>query len=184
MKRNKTLVWIFLIGIVTLFAQCKDSGEELKPDDENELITTVKLTFTESGTSNALTFQFKDLDGDGGNPASRFDTIALKADVSYKLDVEFLDESKTPAENTTEEIKKESDEHLIVFTSNPAALLTYTYGDKDVNNFPIGLTGTAKTGTPGEGKLTVQLRHQPGVKNGTPSPGSDDARLDFILKVK
>jgi hypothetical protein len=98
--------------------------------------------------------------------------------------IELLDESKSPVDDITKEVEEESYEHLFVYTPSPAALLTYTYGDKDKNNYPIGLTGSAVTGAAGDGKLKVQLRHQPGAKNGSPTPGSDDVNLDFILKVK
>lgn len=58
--------------------------------------------------------------------------------------MEFLDESKTPVEDITEEIEEESDEHLLIYTASPAKLLTYTYGDKDASNFPIGFMGLQK----------------------------------------
>jgi hypothetical protein len=184
MKMNRKLTWALMLGISLAFTQCKDSGEEVKPDDENELITSVVLSFTEQGTSTTRTFSYKDADGDGGNPPSQFDTVALKPNTTYAVTIAFLDESKTPADNITDEIEEEADEHLIVYTPSPASLLTYTYGDKDANNHPIGLTGSALTGAAGLGKLKVQLRHQPGVKNGTPTPGSDDVNLDFNLKIQ
>jgi hypothetical protein len=184
MNMNRKLTWMLLFGIATLFTQCKDSGEEVEADDENELITSITLTFTEVGTGAVSTFAYKDPDGDGGNAPTRFDTISLKANSSYIVTPEFLDESKTPVENITEEIKEKAFEHLLVYTPNPTTLLTYTYGDKDASGYPIGLTGTAKAGTAGTGVLKVQLRHQPNAKNGTPAPGSDDVNLDFNLKVK
>lgn len=105
------------------------------------------------------------------------------------MNIKLLDESKTPTEDISEEVKEKSDEHLLVFTPAPAALLTYTYGDKDARNLPVGLTGTVKTGATGSGSLRVQLRHQPPVsdkivKDGTPGPGSDDVNLNFNLVVK
>lgn len=184
MRMNRKLIWMMMFGVSALFSQCKDSGDEVEPDDENELITTVNLKFTEEGTTTISTFTFRDTDGDGGNPPSRFDTISLKPNTTYKLEIELLDESKTPVEDITEEVEEESDEHLLIYTATPTSLLTYTYGDKDKNGLVIGLTGTAKTGTADEGKLKVQLRHQPGTKNGTPTPGSDDVNLDFVLKVQ
>ena len=183
MKLNRKLSYTLLLAIAALFTQCKDSGENLTPDDENELITSVILHFKEAVSGTTTTFSFKDSDGDGGNPASKFDTISLKANASYTLTVEFLDESKSPVVDITKDIEEEQEDHLVIFTPSPASLLTYTYGDKDKNNFVIGLLGTAKAGAAGTGKLKVQLRHQPGVKNGTAAPGSDDVQLDFNLKV-
>ena len=184
MKMNRKISWMLLLAATVSFTQCKDAGDDVQIDDENELITSVTLKFTEEGTTNVQSFSYKDADGDGGNAPTAFDTIALKPNKTYTLAIELLDESKTPASNITEEVAEESDEHLFVYTPSPSTLLTYTYGDKDVNNYAIGLTGKAVTTAAGLGKLKVQLRHQPGSKNGTPGPGSDDVNLDFNLKVQ
>ncbi|WP_031526356.1 hypothetical protein [Dyadobacter crusticola] len=184
MKMYRKLSSVLFLGLAMSFMQCKDSGDDLQPDDENELITSVTLSFKEDATGTVTSFSYKDADGEGGNPPTKFDTVALKANTKYTMTVEFLDESKTPADNITEEIEEESDKHLLVYTPTPASLLTYTYGDKDANNFNVGLTGTVQTGAAGAGKLKVQLRHQPEGKNGSPTIGSDDVNLDFELKVQ
>lgn len=187
MKLNRKLIAVTLLGMTGLFVQC-DKAKDVEPDDEGELITTVQLKLAENGSSAApLTFTFRD--ADGGNPPSAFDKVVLKSNTSYTLTVEVKDDSKTPPLDITKEVKEEDDEHLFVFTPSPASLLTYTYGDQDARNFPIGLTGTARTGAAGTGKLKVQLRHQTPVggnpvKNGTPGPGSDDVNLDFEVEVK
>ena len=180
--------WVIALGSLLLLNGCK-KGMDPEPADENELITTVILRFTQQGTTNTQTVSYQDKDGDGGAAPTKFDAITLTTNTSYSLTVDLLDESKTPVRSATDEIKKEVDEHLFVYTSNPATLLTYTYGDKDSRNFPVGLTGTVRTGAVGTGKLKVQLRHQPpingiAVKNGTVAPGSDDVNLDFTLTVR
>lgn len=185
MKRLNT---VLLMAMATLFVQC-DKASDVEPDEENELITTIQLKFTENGTSTTSTFTFRDVDGDGGNPPTTFDKITLKPNTSYALAVKVLDESKSPALDITEEIEEEADEHLFVFTPNPASLLIYTYADKDDKNFPLGLSGIVRTNAAGAGTLKVQLRHQPpvngkAVKDGTPGPGSDDVNLDFNVEVK
>ena len=184
MKVNCKLTWGLLFGIVTLFTQCKDSGTAVEPDDENELITSVTLKFTEQGTTNVSSFSYKDADGDGGNAPTKFDTISLKPNTTYSVAIELLDESKTPTDDITKEVEEESDEHLFIYTPNPSSLLAYTYADKDKNGIKIGLVGSALTGAAGTGTLKVQLRHQPGAKDGTNMPGSDDVNLDFILEVE
>ncbi len=177
-----------LSAALALLGGCKDKADEPIPGDENELITTVRLKFTEQGTTTTRTFAYRDPDGDGGQAPTTFDKITLSAGKTYGLTVELLDESKSPAVNTTEEIDEQRDEHLLVYTVTPAPLGTYTYGDKDSRNLPVGLTGTFATGAAGTGKLRVQLRHQPPVngtpsKNGTASPGSDDVNIEFDLAV-
>lgn len=188
MRKNSILMSALVLGLMATLTQC-NKAENVTPADENELITTVQLEFTPVGGGSAQTFTYNDPDGDGGNPAVKFDTVSLMANTSYTLKMKVLDESKTPADNITEEVAKEKDEHLFVFTPDPASLLAYTYDDEDSRNFPVGLTGTAKTGAAGTGKLRVQLRHQPPingkiVKDGTTGPGSDDVNLNFNLKVK
>lgn len=185
-KRNQRhIALLSLLLSATLFTvSCKD--EEVDAEEENELITTVKLNFTSGGTTQS--FKYSDSDGDGGK-APTVDAISLKPNTTYTLTVEVLDESKMPVSDITEEVKEESDEHLFVYTPTPSSLLTYTYGDKDANNFVIGLTGSAKTNAAGTGKLKVQLRHQPPIngkatKDGTPTPGSDDINIDFNVAVQ
>ncbi|MEZ4903164.1 MAG: hypothetical protein R2822_16095 [Spirosomataceae bacterium] len=114
--------------------------------------------------------------------------ISLKANKTYQLEVSFLDESKSPAENITQEVKEEADEHLVVITSMPAALFIYTATDKDSRNLPIGLVGSLKTNAANTGTLRLQLRHQPPVggvamKDGTANLGSDDVNVAFNLTV-
>jgi hypothetical protein len=178
----KTKFWIIGLLSLSIFSCEKTEVEE----EENELITTIKLKLTEGGSTQ--TFAYKDLDGDGGK-APTIDNITLKANKTYTLAVELLNESVSPAQDLTKEIEAEKDEHLFVYTSSPATLFTYTYGDKETRNFPVGLTGTLKTTTAGSGKLKVQLRHQPPAngnptKNGTVTPGSDDINVDFNVAVQ
>jgi hypothetical protein len=176
-------LWIIGLLSLSIFSCEKDNIED---EDENELITTVRLKFTEGGSTQ--TFAYKDLDGDGGK-APTIDNVTLKPNKTYTLAVELLNESVSPVEDLTKEIEAEKDEHLFIFTPSPASLLTYTYGDKDSRNFPVGLTGTLKTTTAGSGKVKVQLRHQPpangkATKDGTATPGSDDINIDFNVSVQ
>lgn len=187
MKHAHLILTFALTLTLTLFISSCGSKESPEPEDENELITTVRLNFTENGTSTSQKFEWKDTDGDGGNPpvTSR---INLKSGRTYGLEIEFLDESKTPADNKTAEIKAKGDEHLVVLTSTPTSLFNYTVNDKDSRNFPIGLSGTVVTGSINQGTLRVQLRHQPPVngqpvKNGTVTPGSDDVNITFDIVV-
>lgn len=171
------------LGFTSLFLACK---QDVEPAEENELITTVELSFTDSDKKTS-TFSYSDPDGDGG-AAPTIDKIALKANKTYELSIKFLDKSKTPTVDLTSEILAEADEHLVVYTLTPTTLGTYTYTDKDKNGFVIGLKGTLKTNGVGLGVLKVQLRHQPpvngvAVKNGSPTPGSDDVNLNFDLSI-
>ena len=177
----KNLLFLFLTCIVLI--SCKDSVE---PEEENELITTVKLSFTAGGKT--LVYSYKDLDGDGGNMPV-IDKIALSPNTEYVVSTEFLDESKTPVVSITQEILAEAAEHLVIYTPSSPNLGTFTYSDKDKNGFNIGLKGIFKTNAAQNGSLKVQLRHQPDVngkrvKDGSVTPGSDDVNISFTVEIK
>jgi hypothetical protein len=172
------------ISFTLFIASCSKSSVDAQ--DENELITTIKLSFTANGLTQ--TFTYADPDGDGGkNPT--IENINLKANATYLMTITLLDESKTPATNITDEVSTQRDEHLFVYTPSPSNLLTYIYGDKDSKNLNVGLTGSVTTGAMATGKLKVQLRHQPPVggkasKDGTITPGSDDVNIDFNVTIQ
>lgn len=180
MKKN---LLIFGISCLSFFA-CKD--KEAEPAEENELITTLQLNFKNGITTE--TFVWKDLDGEGGM-APQVQNVVLKPNTTYDLSVKVLDESKNPVLDITQEVKEKDDEHLFLYIPQPSSLLAYTYIDKDAKNFPVGLLGNLKTNAAGNGKLKVQLRHQPpaggkATKDGTATPGSDDINIDFVVEVK
>ena len=173
-----------------LFSGCK-KDKDPDPVNENELITTARLTFTEQGTTAPLVFEYKDTDGDGSAPPTKFDRITLKAGTTYNLAIALLDESKNPVVNITEEVAEERDEHLFVYTPTPANLMAITLTDRDANNLPVGLEASVLTGGSATttGKLKVQLRHQPPVngqrvKDGTTGPGDDDLNLSFDVTIQ
>ena len=179
---KKTLLFALSLGF--LLTACKK--DEPSPVEDNELITTLRLTFTEG--SNKLVYTIKDLDGDGGKPPIA-DIIKLAANKTYSVTTEFLDETKMPIVNTTLEVEKESAEHLVVFEQSPATIMTITRTDKDSRNFEVGLKATAKTVAAANGSLKVTLRHQPEVggkpvKNGPIAPGATDFEGSFLVEVK
>ncbi len=173
---------LILLATVLSFQSCSDDDVENPPNpNEEELITTVQLQFTDTLTQEIKVFKFADPDGDGGEAPTQMDTIILKANTFYNLQLEFLDESKDPFESITEEIEEEADEHLVCFdvTGNTAVKIT----DIDKNGLPIGLTSTAETAANEEGSIMVSLKHQPDVKDGSCAVGETDVEVLFQLKV-
>jgi hypothetical protein len=187
-KMKQISRYAVLLALTVFLTQCKNASN-VDPSDEGELITTVRLLFTEQGSGTLRTFEFQDKDGEGGNPPTRFDRVVLPANSTFALTIELLDESKPTPIDITKEVQEEADEHLFVFTTTPAGLITYTYGDRDSRGLPVGIVGTARSGNPGMGTFKVQLRHQTPRngqprKDGTPGPGSDDVNLDFPLTIQ
>ena len=177
---------LIILGIVLGISLSGCKKDEPAPVQDNEFISTMRLTFTEG--TNKLVYSIKDLDGDGGN-APVIDVIKLLPNKTYTFTTEFLDETKNPAVNLTSEIKAESAEHLVIFEPNSTNLLSVTRTDKDSRNFEVGLMATAKTTTAANGTMKVTLKHQPEVggqptKNGTATIGTTDFEGTFKVEIK
>lgn len=186
--KSLTLLAVIAISIVT---GCKKDKDEVPtpplPVNESEIMTTFKLTFTDSaGVSPTVTAEYLDPDGDGGNPAEQFDTIKLLPNTTYLASLLILDETKTPADTISNEIEEEANDHLFIYT--PAIVnATVTILDVDTNTpvpLPLGLQTKWKTMAASAGTVQIVLRHQPGVKDGTYTPGETDVDLTFQIKIQ
>ena len=170
------------------FTSCS-SDDEATFVNEEEVITTLTATFTPTAGGETVVLTSRDLDGDG--PEAPVLTVIgdFVAGATYNGGVTFLNETESPAENITEEVHEESDEHQIFFQQN--GLGTFTYTDQDVNNNPVGLNFTfVATDTPTTGNITITLIHEPnknaeGVSEGdiTNAAGSTDATATFEVAV-
>ncbi|PKP51612.1 MAG: hypothetical protein CVT95_00510 [Bacteroidetes bacterium HGW-Bacteroidetes-12] len=186
-KITKASLYLFLA--VTLIIGCKKDKDSPKPSpinppvNEEELITTVKITFVDTaGVEPTVTVFFRDPDGDGGNAPTQFDTIRLAANTIYSATIELFDESKNPVENITQEIQDEADEHIFCFTPTNVNL-SIIRTDSD-GTYEIGLTSQWTTGTTSVGTTQVVLKHQPSVKDGTCGPGDTDVELNFVTEIQ
>ena len=180
MKSYKIFYVVLTFFSVFYFFSC-EKDQVGGPDNEQELITTVRLTFTLPGQS--LVFNAKDTDGDGGL-APVIDAVSLSANTTYGLKVEFLDESKTPAVDFTSEVREEGADHLVCFTASGSAPAPSDL-DKDANGKALGLMSTAKTAAAGSGTLKVTLKHLADKsKSNACSTGETDAEVTFNVTVK
>jgi hypothetical protein len=139
--------------------------------NENEVITTVTLTFAPSGGGTPVVASVNDPDGDGGNPPT-IQAVMLAAGM-FDMSVKFENRLENPPEDITMEVQDEGADHQVFFTGNavngPAsnqagAPLAHSYADTDAKGLPIGLANKV-TATSGTGMLTVTLRHLPPVNN-------------------
>jgi hypothetical protein len=172
--------------MAAVFQGCKKDSDLPKlpePVNEPEVITSVKITLTDSSnTANIITASFIDKDGDGGNQPTTFDTIKLKANKTYLASIEIFNHIMN--EDLTEEIEEEANEHLFVF--KPTGVnLSIAITDFDTNSpaLPIGLKSKWRTGATGNGNLQLILKHQPDSKNGTEAPGDTDIDLNFTTTI-
>lgn len=183
------------VGLVAAsLTACKKDKEETPtptptptPVNEEELITTLILTFTDGATpANVYELRFTDEDGDGGNaPVITGDT--LPAGTALQLALRVLDESGSTPEEITEEIQAEDEEHQFFFQVTDANL-QIAYADADADGLPIGLSNTAITGAASNGSLRVTLIHEPlksaaGVSLGQIENAGGETDIEVTLPV-
>lgn len=183
-----------MMGAAMLFTSCSDDDDD---DDhghghehEEEVITTLRYTLTPAGFGEDVVLLYQDVDGDGGNPPFIQGGV-LDANTVYSATLELLNESVDPAENVTEEIQAEDDEHQFFFIAD-AVDLTVAYMDQDDNGNPVGVQTTVTAGDVSNGgTLTVILRHQPdkdaaGVPDGdiTNAGGETDIEVEFNVEIE
>ncbi len=188
MKRFSLILRVVapLAALLTLFASC-----DRDPDvpNEEELITTLIYTLTPTAGGAPIVLTYRDLDGDGGNPPV-ISGGNLTANTTYNGVIVLLNESKTPAEDITAEVRAEGKEHQFFFRSTVSGL-TVTYTDTDGDGRPIGLSTQLSTGARGSGNLTITLRHNPnktaaGVAQGNiaNAGGETDIEVTFNINVQ
>lgn len=181
---------IFAISALVALASCKK--EDPEQDDhhdhhEEELITTVIYTLTSD--NDTAVFTFRDIDGDGGNPPVITEDT-LMANTNYEGAIVLLNESETPAEDITEEIIEEAEEHQF-FYQNDMGQIAIAYDDVDNNGNPLGVLTTVNSNASGHNNVTITLRHEPnktadGVADGdiTNAGGETDIEVTFHMHVK
>ena len=175
-----------LVCLVLLAVGCNRDEQHVSPTGDNEAVTTATLVLTNKAVpTESITATIENLNATVDFTKA---VLNLRANTTYTGEITLLNKSIMPTLDATEEIRDLANEHLFVYTPTPASLLTIAPTDKDSNPapgpYPVGLTTEIKTGAAGSGKLNVVLRHQPGSKNGTPTPGTSDLDTDFPVVVK
>ncbi|UGU14331.1 type 1 periplasmic binding fold superfamily protein [Sinomicrobium kalidii] len=188
MKTIRLLAFLFTGTI--LLASCSSDDDNPDPVNEEELITRVTVTLSTEGEED-VTLEFADESGlghdhDEEEEGSEEDhdhlegTVSgpLKPNTTYTGSISLLNESVSPADDITEEVKEEADEHQFFYQNIDGLDITnFTYTDaesdyiEDGSDNPVGLSFTLTTGAASHGDLRIVLRHQP-VK---PNTGLEDA---------
>lgn len=184
MRKFQHLSGLLIVGLI-LTLSCDKKEENPKPNEENELITTVTLRLTRPGGS-PVSATWRDLSPDDESGRT-IDTLFLEYSTLYTGLVILLDETKNPIDSVSKTVKEEATDHLFVY--KPVAMLTsanllITRTDHDANHLEVGLEYTLETKAAGNGGLQVILRHQTGEKNGTETPGDSDVDVVFPVKVR
>lgn len=175
-----------LTFVVVLFTACSDDDDTPEEINEEETITTMTLTLVPAGAGTPITIQSRDLDGDGPNAPVITVSGNLAANTAYSGSVVLLNETETPAENITEEVEEENDEHQFFYVTT-GNIVSVTYDDVDGDGNPVGLEFTLTTEGAGSATLAVTLRHEPKKPNdGTlaDAGGETDITQTFNLTIE
>ena len=190
MKTYTRNLYLILLGAMVAFVSC-DDDDTPPPINEEEVITTLTVTLLPQGGGGApIILQSRDLDGDGPNPPVVTVSGSLTSGQDYDGSIVLLNETESPAEDITEEIEEEDEDHQFFFITGGNLDVTTAYTDQDGNGQPIGLSFSSAAGVPSTGTFTVVLRHEPdkdgaGVSDGdiTNAGGETDISVDFQLEV-
>ncbi len=178
-----------LLLSVVITTSCSDDDSIPEAINEQEIITDVSLTFTDS-QGQAVTYTYTD---PKYRPADYIaPQIELQQGETYQVNLAFYDKSN-PAEieDITTEVKEERDEHFITYNFATVQIdLARTDEASSTNSagIPIGIN-TAWTATAtGTGTVEVALIHAPesvDVTNplGTHQGGSTDVQVEFAIAV-
>lgn len=192
---HRSIPALLAVTALLAFSACKKDKDDVltpstPPANEEEVITTVQLTFTDQETSTEVFhMSFNANDGGSGGPVVVADVIPTQR--AFDVTVRFLNESVSPAVDLTSEVLAEGTEHQVFFQVTNGNL-SMAYADADANGKPIGLGNTAISGAASTGgELRVILRHQPdknatGVASGdiTNAGGETDVEVVFPLTIQ
>ncbi len=177
-------LFMFLISLA-IFSCKRDHDDPRSPQlmlNEEEVITTCKISFVDvNSVQQDFIGEFQDLDGDGGNAPTIFDTLRLSASTTYHARILLLNESGAPVDTISNEIIEEATDHLFCFDIS-GVNLTIVRTDSD-GTYQIGLDSEWTTTNASTGNVTITLKHQPGVKDGTCEPGDTDLEIQFPMII-
>lgn len=186
----KTIKKISILCLsIIILASCSNDDDNPTPVNEEEVITTVNLTFVPQGGGTNVTLSYQDLDGDGPNAPTITVSGPFANNTTYTGTIQLLNETETPADNITEEVQAEDEDHQLFYSFANTSFGTISYNDQDSNGNPVGLSFTLATDTTPatlDSGLTVTLRHEPNkdganVSNGdiTNAGGETDVQVTF-----
>ena len=174
MKFFITIRSVIALGALALIMNgCAEEENPAIPpaDDEHMPPTTMVVVLKETGKSDSTKSLVRDTTLVKGKPMVE-DSLHIESGKTYAGYILLWNESVTPVEDATHEIKGEKNEHLFVFTATGNAIgrFSITGLEKDDNGADFGLTFTASVSGSGSafGGLRIQLRHYgSSPKNGT-----------------
>lgn len=182
----KHIKYLTLLTLSLFVISCgSDDNDPPEPVNEEEVITTVIVTLVDGSDTVILTS--RDLDGDGPNAPVLTVSGNLQNGSTYNGTVQFLNETESPAENITEEVIEEADEHQVFYIAGGGLDITTDYQDMDSQGNPLGVAISLTANDISTGTLNVTLRHEPTKpNNGTlaDAGGETDVSVTFDVTIE
>jgi hypothetical protein len=152
-------------------------------NSDEEIIHSIHLKFVNvAQLTDTLVYRFVDNDGVGGNPPSAFDTLRFPANTQWQCSIELGQIINNQLFNIHEEVLAEAADHLFCFEADAVAIgIVRTDSD---GIYELGLQSDWNIQGTSTGTLRIQLKHQPGIKDGTCEPGDTDLDLTFHAIVE
>ena len=181
-KSINTKHTLFFLFTALLILSCSKEEEDL-PEliNEEEVITNVKLVLSASG----LDTQTIDWAVDQNNSQ----TITLKKNTAYEVNISFLDQSNpSDIEDITEEVEEEADEHQVFYEFSDLSIsyASSTNDTKDSNGNPVYLKSVWTASSLGSGTVRAFLIHEPTTKTSSSRDGfggETDVAIDIPITV-
>ena len=184
-------IFATVIFTTVLFVSCSNDDDITpEPINEEEVITTMTVTLVPDGGGTAVVLSFQDLDGDGPDAPNVNVSGSLAPGATYNGSIVLLNETESPAEDITEEVKEEDLEHQFFYTIGTGLDVTTAYSEEpgtgldSEGNF-LGVKFTLTTGAESSGSLTFTLRHEPTKPNTglVDAEGETDIEVAFDIEV-
>lgn len=173
-----------LVSTTLIATACGKSSTE--PGGEQEVISRVTITLTQTGTTSTLTAYIDDSDGNGPQaPSAQVGSLTLTPGATYTGSVKFENRLVTPAVDITAEVQAESNAHQVFYTIAGSGLVIATT-DRDLQGLPLGLRFTANAASSGNGTVRVVLCHYDAVAktaSAASCTGDTDIDLPFSYRI-
>lgn len=160
MKKHLLRFSLLLSAASLLLSSCEKDKDEHE-EHEEEVITTLQLSFAPTDGGNTVTYKYEDLDGDGGN-APTIDQIVLAPNKTYNVSLQLLNKTVNPPADITEEVEEEGHAHRFYYEPSTGSNITVANLNNDTNGMPLGITSTWTTSGAGTGNIKITLRHYGG----------------------
>lgn len=188
MKTSKFFISaLFCLTLITSFTSCSSDDNDPKEVIEEELITDVILTFTNT-SDNTDKVVLASIAPDGQDGAST-ETITgtFTAGATYSLGLVLTNESEDPADDVlNDDIIPEADEHFFKYAVSGINLtMTRDSDDTDgAEGSKLGIKTTWVAGAASSGNVQIALIHEPQTTDdsdewGASTGGSEDLNITF-----